>query len=240
MELPQVEKLSNRYFLFDDIGDETVEPLIKWLYSASEKFDELTLYINSRGGDVAAAMAVVNAMESVPSRITTVSTGLIASAATFISITGDVRQIYEDTSVMVHTFSSFSVGKYHDLKEQAREQEALHNRLVKHYGKHTGLSEKDVEVKLLKQTDVWLTAEESIKLGIADEIIETRPNAFKDKQDYRDLLLKERLLNEMLSGDPKKMGEIVDLLVSEKMEKTDAILDSDTLPKSKRKKKGEA
>lgn len=234
MSQQETKKLSNKYFLFDDIEEVSIEPLIKWLYQASEEFEELTIYINSRGGDVAAAMAAVNAMESVPARITTVSTGLIASAATFISITGDVRQIYEDTSVMVHTFSTFSIGKYHDLKEQAKEQEALHLRLVKHYSKHTGLSEKDVEIKLLKQTDVWLTAEDAVKLGIADEIIETRPNSFKDKQMYRDLLNKERILNEMLAGDPLKMAKVVDYLLSGALDETDALVEE---PKKRKPRK---
>ena len=223
MELPRIEKLSDKYFFFTDVHEESVEPLVRWLHEASEKFDELTIHINSPGGDVASAMAVVNAMESVPARITTVSTGLIASAATFISIAGDVRKIFEDTSVMVHTFSGFSVGKYHDLKEQAKEQETLHKRLVKHYSKHTGLSKADVETRLLKFTDTWLTADEAIEIGLADELVEIKENTFKDKQAFRDLLAKERILNEMLAGDPIKMSKVVDLLVAGGLDKTDGL-----------------
>jgi ATP-dependent protease ClpP protease subunit len=55
---------------------------------------------------------------------------------------------------------------------RVKEFENTTTRMVDHYKKCTGLSEKDIRKYLLPPEDVWLTAKEAVKFGIADEIVE--------------------------------------------------------------------
>jgi ATP-dependent protease ClpP protease subunit len=55
---------------------------------------------------------------------------------------------------------------------RVKEFNNTHGRIVEHYKRCTGLDEKAIKKYLLPAEDVWLTAKEAIKYGIADEIVE--------------------------------------------------------------------
>ena len=71
-----------------------------------------------------------------------------------------------------HQFSSIFWGKEHELMARSKEIHNISRRFIDHYIKCTGLSEKEVRKYLLPPEDVWLSAQEAVKYGIADEIVE--------------------------------------------------------------------
>ena len=71
---------------------------------------------------------------------------------------------------MSHQFSWGSHGKEHELFAQVKEFELSTKRMLDHYKKCTGLSEKDIRKHLLPPEDVWLSAQEAKKLGICDAV----------------------------------------------------------------------
>ena len=92
---------------------------------------------------------------------------------TFISGEKGHRTLTPNTSILSHQYSWSSWGKEHELFARVREFELSSERLLNHYIKCTGLSEKEVRKYLLPEKDVWLSAEEAVKYGVADEIKET-------------------------------------------------------------------
>jgi ATP-dependent protease ClpP protease subunit len=96
------------------------------------------------------------------------------SAAFLIFSAGDKGQRYaaRNTSFMCHQFTENTEGKYHDLKATMKENDICNDRMVGVLKEATGLAPSVIKKKLLPASDVYLTADEVIELGVADHILE--------------------------------------------------------------------
>jgi ATP-dependent Clp protease protease subunit len=102
----------------------------------------------------------------------TVGLGCIASAGllTFISGAKGNRTITPNTSILSHQWSWGQVGKEHELIATMREFELTTVRMINHYKKCTGLSDKIVRERLLPPQDVWLSPQEALKYKLCDAV----------------------------------------------------------------------
>ena len=165
------------FFLTGDIEEENIERCIKWITyeNLGNKADKvLTLYINSQGGDLYQAFALIDIMQTSKYTIRTIGLGSIMSAAFLIFASGDKgeRYIGKNTGIMCHQFSDSQEGKYHDIKAQAKENELCNARMVEILKTVTGLPTAKVKAKLLPASDVYLTAQELVEYNVADFILE--------------------------------------------------------------------
>ena len=163
------------YVLMDDINTDSCRDVIKWIMNqnlAENRLPQLTLIINSPGGDVHAAFALIDVMKSSSIPIKTVGLGLIASCGFLIFIAGKKGQriLTPNTSILSHQYSWGSRGKEHELYARVKEFELSTDRMIKHYKKCIGMSEAKIKEILLPPQDVWLSAEEAMKLKICDKI----------------------------------------------------------------------
>jgi len=184
MFIPASERIEQRfldsstYYLTGDICEDTIEPAIKWLlYENMEDVPEgeekiLTLYINSYGGDLYQAFALIDIMNRSRYPIATVAVGAIMSAGfmIFASGTKGCRFVGENTGVMCHQFSSGSSGKYHDIKAASKENDSMNERMLNILRSASGLPDRQIRSKLLSPTDAWLSPKELVDLGIADKV----------------------------------------------------------------------
>jgi ATP-dependent Clp protease protease subunit len=164
------------HFLTGEITEENVNECIKWLIyenlDAKEKV--LTLYVNSSGGDLYQAFALIDTMRNSKHVVRTVGIGSIMSAAFLIFTSGDQgeRHIAANTGIMCHQFAGGgSDAKFHDLKAEMKENELLNKKMVEILKNATGLAPSRIKTKLLPASDVYLTAQEAIELGVADHLI---------------------------------------------------------------------
>ena len=171
---------SGYYYMADGFTYEATAPIVKWimeknLLPESERPKKLTLVINSPGGSVHAAFALIDTMKGSAIPVHTVGLGLIASCGILTFMAGEKgnRVITPNTSILSHQYSWGSGGKEHELFARVKEFELSTERMLKHYKKCTGLSEKVIREVLLPAEDVWLSAEEAVKYKIADKIVET-------------------------------------------------------------------
>ncbi len=167
-------------YFADGFDNKTTQPVIntiieKNLMPNSQRPKELTLIINSPGGQVHSAFALIDTMKGSAIPVKTVGLGMIASCGllTFMSGTKGRRVITPNTSILSHQYSWGSVGKEHELFARVKEFELSTARMIDHYRKCTGLSEKKVRDILLPPEDRWLSAKEAIRYGIADKIVRT-------------------------------------------------------------------
>ena len=167
-------------YFSDGFDSQTTKPVIqaiieKNLMPDSSRPKELTLVINSPGGQVHSAFALIDTMKGSAIPVKTVGLGMIASCGllTFMSGTKGRRVITPNTSILSHQYSWGSGGKEHELFARVREFELSTARMLEHYKKCTGLSEKKVRDILLPPEDRWLSAKEALKYGIADKIVST-------------------------------------------------------------------
>ena len=170
-------KENNIYLFMDDFNSESVAPVIelileKNLLPAATRPKYLTLIINSPGGEMSAAFALIDIMNGSSITIHTLGIGQISSCGilTFMSGARGHRLLTPNTSVLSHQWSWGTYGKSHELLAITREFELTDERMLALYKKCTGLDEKTIKKVLLPAHDVWLTAQDAVKYGIADKI----------------------------------------------------------------------
>lgn len=167
---------SHTHIITGVIDESTIDAAIRWLiYENIENSTPktLSLYINSPGGSLCDAFALIDMMQNSKHNIRTVGMGNVMSAAFLIFAAGTRGQRYiaKNTSILCHQFSEDVEGKFHDIKAQMRESENMNKRMVEILRECTDLSTRDIKTKLLPPSDVWLSVEEVVKLGVADHIL---------------------------------------------------------------------
>lgn len=164
------------YVLMGEINAESVKPVIEWIlhenFVSKKRRKELLLMVCSEGGAVQDAFALIDVMRSSLIPVKTVGLGMIASSGLLIFLAGSAgrRVLTPNTSILSHQFSWYNEGKVHELFATMKEFELTQYRMVKHYQECTGLDEEDIRKNLLPPHDVWLTAEDALRLNICDSI----------------------------------------------------------------------
>ena len=164
------------HYLSGEINEDIVDDAIKWIIYENIAFREpkhLTLYINSTGGDLYQAFALIDVMQASHHTIQTIGIGAVMSAAFLIFAAGDKGERYasKNTSFMSHQFSDIIDNKYHDIKASMKESELCNQKMITILKEATGLPPSRVRSKLLPASDVYLSAQEVVDLGVADHII---------------------------------------------------------------------
>jgi len=175
-EIPSLAE--HHYYLFnDDFNSKSTGELITFIIERNlmkTTPNMIKLLINSPGGEVSSAFALIDTMKGSKVPIYTYGLGEIASCGLLTFIAGEKgkRFITRNTSILSHQFFWGTVGKEHELFAAVKEFDNTKQRIINHYKKCTGMSETNIKKYLLPPEDVWLTAKEAVKYGIADEIID--------------------------------------------------------------------
>jgi ATP-dependent Clp protease protease subunit len=168
---------NHTHFINGEINEDSVGAAVKWLIYENidiSKEKVLTLYINSTGGDLYQAFGLIDVMRSSQHIVRCVGIGSVMSAAFLIFSSGDrgYRLAAQNTSFMCHQFTESMDNKYHDLKATMKENDSCNERMVAILKDATGLAPSVIKKKLLPPSDVYLTTQEVLDLGIADHILE--------------------------------------------------------------------
>ena len=131
--------------------------------------DNITVHINSYGGEVAEGIAIYNALLSHPANVTTVCEGMACSIASVIFMAGD-RRVMRDASLMfLHNCWGYATGNAEDMRKAADDME-IHNSLSKKAYARSGM-EAD-EISAMMDAETWLTAQDALADGFATEVDE--------------------------------------------------------------------
>lgn len=164
------------HYLCGEIDVDSIYNCIRWiLYENLGTKEEkvLTLYINSTGGDLYEAMALIDVMKASQHTIRTIGIGAVMSAAflIFASGTKGCRIATKNASFLCHQYSETFTGKHHDLKATMRDGDLMNQRMINILRDATGLPLTRIKAKLLPPTDAYLSSAEVVDLGVADAII---------------------------------------------------------------------
>lgn len=160
------------YFLSDDINETSVCEAMEWIQyeNLTSKKKKLTLFINSPGGNLYDAFALIDVMRTSQIPIDTVGVGSIMSAAFLIFVAGAKRYIAPNASIMCHEYSEVVEGKHHDIMSSMKEAELCNAKMRDLLVECCKLDPSEVKEKLLNPTDVYLTPNEMLAIGGADAI----------------------------------------------------------------------
>ena len=153
------------------------------LFLESENPDkDISLYINSPGGVVSAALAIYDTMQFIRPDVSTLCTGMAASAASLLLSSGTPGKRYclPHATVMIHQVLGGYQGQGSDIEIHAQETLRVGNLLSKIMSDNTGKSV--ATIKADTNRDNFLPAIEAVKYGLADRVIKTREGTIT-KQD---------------------------------------------------------
>ncbi|MDD6071872.1 MAG: ATP-dependent Clp protease proteolytic subunit [Clostridiales bacterium] len=156
-----------------EINMETVYSLIQQLrYLQRVSPDkEITLFINSPGGEVSSGLALYDVMQAVKCPIRTVCVGMAASMGAVLFAAGDKREMLPHARIMIHDplISGGLSGSALSIQSRSLDLMKTRETTATILAKHTGKTIEEIYEKTA--TDTYFGAEEAIAFGLADRII---------------------------------------------------------------------
>ncbi len=131
----------------------------------------IRIEVSSYGGSVYDMLGMIDRMQSSPCHIVTRGLGKIMSAASFILAAGDERFIGKHSWVMIHEMSDWIAGTTTELKIEIKHSSQLEAQMYKMYEQFTKGKTKAKTFEKLCSRNCYLTAEQALKLGLVDGII---------------------------------------------------------------------
>ena len=135
----------------------------------------IDIRISTRGGSASEMFSVYDTMRLVRDKcdISTFGVGKVMSAGTLILAAGTKgkRKIMKNCRVMIHAVSAGSVGAIHNLQNELEEIQAIQDAYIRCLVEETDLTKRQLKKMLDQKVNIYLTAEEAVEYGLADEVI---------------------------------------------------------------------
>ena len=157
------DDLSASYY--GGVSAESLVPQIRAI-----KGGTLHIRINSPGGDVFAAQAIVSANRDTNAKVIAHIDGYAASAATVIATAADSVEISDGALYMIHCGWTLAMGNASDMRETANLLDKVDATIVNQYAKRTNKTPE--AIKALMDAETWMDASECVANGLADAISE--------------------------------------------------------------------
>ena len=148
-------------------GDEVTPGLFKDELNSGT--GNITLWINSPGGDVFAAAQIYNMLMDYPHEVTVKIDALAASAASVIAMAGTKVCMSPVAMLMVHNPATIAIGDSEEMQKAIDMLSEVKESIMNAYEIKSGLSRH--KISQLMDAETWMNAKEAVKLGFADEIL---------------------------------------------------------------------
>ncbi|MBL6538255.1 Clp protease ClpP [Streptococcus suis] len=188
-------------------GDEVTPQVFKNDLHAGK--GDITLWINSPGGDVFAAAQIYNMLMDYKGDVHVVIDGLAASAASVIAMAGTTVSMSPVAMMMIHNPWTVAQGEAKDMQKVIEMLGEIKESIINAYELRTGLSR--TKLSHLMDSESWFNAKKAVELGFADKILfdkqeehgmETESYSFSRNAAQQDLLVKMQAKLEV--QQPKK------------------------------------
>lgn len=179
---------------------------------------DVTVWINSPGGDVVAATQIYNMLIDYPGHVRVCIDGIAASAASVIAMAGSTVAMSPVSMLMIHNPATLAIGDAEELGRAIDMLAAVKDSIINAYELKTGMSRAKL-AKLMDQ-ETWMDARAAIAMGFADEYLTRNAKpANPDDPDEDDDRDEESDVDEpdedgLPPGKPKKIGNITPLRAS--------------------------
>ena len=148
-------------------GDEVTPQLFKNDLNAGK--GDITLWINSPGGDVFAAAQIYNMLMDYKGNVHVIIDGLAASAASVIAMAGTTVSMSPVAMMMIHNPWTIAQGEAKDMEKIIEMLGEIKESIVNAYELRTGLSR--AKISHLMDSESWFNARKAVELGFADKIL---------------------------------------------------------------------
>lgn len=132
--------------------------------------DDITVWINSPGGDCVAAAQIYNMLSNYSGKVTVKIDGIAASAASVIAMAGDAVLVSPVSMMMIHNPATIAWGDSAEMQKAVAMLEEVKESIINAYEIKTGLDRK--KLSKLMDAETWMDANSAIEMGFADEIMQ--------------------------------------------------------------------
>ncbi|HFU9646973.1 TPA: head maturation protease, ClpP-related [Streptococcus agalactiae] len=130
---------------------------------------DITLWINSPGGDVFAAAQIYNMLMDYQGDVHVIIDGLAASAASVIAMAGTTVSMSPVAMMMIHNPWTFAQGEAKDMAKVIEMLGEIKESIINAYELRTGLSR--TKISHLMDSESWFNAKKAVELGFADKVL---------------------------------------------------------------------
>ena len=181
--------LKDRVIMLDtDVNEHTASLIVaQLLFLESENPDkDISLYVNSPGGQVTAGLAIYDTMQFIKCDVQTIVMGQAASMGSMLAQAGapGKRFVLPESRTMIHRVSSGTPGtrgsvhvqdlQFEDSKRSFEESVRVNKRLTELYVRHNTAGKTYDELYDTMKFDTFLSAQQAVDFGLADKIVDKR------------------------------------------------------------------
>jgi len=182
--------LKDRIVMLDtDVTEHSASLVVaQMLFLESENPDaDILFYINSPGGVVSAGLAIYDTMQFIKPDVSTIVLGQACSMGSLLAQSGapGKRLVLPESRTMIHRVSSGTPGtrgsvhvqelQFEDTRRSFEESVRINERLTQLYVKHNTAGKTYDELFSAMKFDTFLSAQEAVEYGLADQVVEKRP-----------------------------------------------------------------
>jgi len=177
-----IKSESNHIYYYSDVSVKSCLDLNKALQDKANELlslsmkngfgrPKINLHVNSYGGSIFAGISSMDTILRIRNYvdIITIVEGGVASAGTFISVVGTKRKITKNSYMLIHQLSSFTYGKYSEIKDDMKNYDELMKMIKNIYTQYTEIPANVIDEIL--NHDLWWDAKTCLKYKLVDEII---------------------------------------------------------------------
>lgn len=176
---------------WEELGEVSAYTLSKQLDSLTN-VNQIEVYINSYGGEVAEGLAIYNALKrkGKQAKVKTYCDGFACSIASVIFMAGSERVMSNASLLMIHNAWTIGQGNADELRKLADDMDIITSASVEAYKERSTLSEK--KIKELMSAESWITPKDAVKWGFATGIEEEKAENVSQsvKQKLFDIVMK--------------------------------------------------
>lgn len=202
----ETESTENVLFLNGTIAaeswyDDEVSPKI-FRDELSRHSGDITVFINSPGGDCFAASEIYTALKEHKGKVTVKINGIAASAASVIAMAGDMIEMSPTSMLMIHNPSMLMYGEASELEQGIEFLSEVKESIINAYQIKTGLSRS--KISHLMDAETWFNAHSAHDLGFCDRILYTEDDVLDDAYTFD----KATMVTNTISAMRKKLKPI--------------------------------
>jgi ATP-dependent Clp endopeptidase proteolytic subunit ClpP len=187
---PPEDEMPSTFMLYGDVNEERAADIVSALLILGDKkridkakerlpegeeLSDIQFYISTYGGSADDMMAIYDMMRITKKNrdVETIGMGKIMSAGTLLLASGTQgkRKIMKNCRVMLHAVSAGSMGSIHNLVNEMEEIQNIQDAYIRTLCAETLLTKRQLKKMLDQKVNVYLTAEEAVEYGLADEVI---------------------------------------------------------------------
>ena len=189
-------------------GDEITPQMFRDELYAEE--GDITLWVNSPGGNVFAAAEIYTMLRDYPGKVTVRIASIAASAASVVAMSGNPVQMSPTALIMIHDPSTIAMGNAKDMEKAITTLNEVKESIINAYAFKTGLTRN--RISKLMSDETWLNAKKAVELGFADEILfESKKKAEEDPDEKEpDQVMEEAPNEEEKSGEEKEKPRMLE------------------------------